>query len=291
MYLTKAQRTLVFRFVVALGFVVVTAVVLLLVYPGSPIAISMSPPSELPSGSASALKDVDECLNRIHNCHDQFGICTNTVGSFTCRCIDNWVGDGVTCNENECLTGRNNCHSAATCTDTVQGFYCTCKGSTDNKWPGSRGLNPPFYTGNGTFCDVNQCAAGRCRPELNITKNCNTCWAYPNTSMVDSTVSANCTDLPDTVKTRSGTGYYSGYSCTCLPGFIKDDAGGLSCQTDDGNELCAASPCNKNTTICVSDLPAKADYGKPRPGMDPKCIVSIPYCCDCKWPKNQTRIK
>ena len=147
MYLTKAHRVIIFRSTVATITAILTAVVILLVHPGSPIALSSTSPSALPENPAKPSQDIDECARRIHNCHDQFGICTNTIGSFTCACIDKWVGDGVNCYENECLTGRHNCHRNANCTDTKEGFYCTCQGSTDNKWPGSRGLNPPYYAG------------------------------------------------------------------------------------------------------------------------------------------------
>ena len=44
--------------------------------------------------------DVNECTtNRPqdqHNCH-QNASCTNTHGSFLCRCIDVYTGDGVSC--------------------------------------------------------------------------------------------------------------------------------------------------------------------------------------------------
>jgi hypothetical protein len=286
MFLTAVQKTLIFRFGVVLGVTVVTSIVILLVHPDSPIALPSSSPNALPSSPPDPATDVDECRNRIHNCDDQFGICTNTIGSFTCRCIQNWAGDGVNCYENECLTGRHNCHVNATCTDTVAGFYCTCKGSSDNKWPGSRGLNPPFYAGNGTQCDFNQCAAGPCIPPN--TRNCNECFVYPNRSFVDPSISANCTDLPDIAGTE-------GYTCKCLGGFVTDSAKGKSCTAEDSTTLCGSSPCDKNTTTCVSDLyldrPPLFDYGKPRPGMDPACKVAFPYCCDCKYPRNQTRIK
>ena len=271
MFLTKAQKKIIFRATVVALAALVTAIVVLLVHPDSPVALPTSRSPLLPDAPVRAPQDVDECASRIDNCHPYFGICTNTVGSFTCRCKDNWVGDGVNCYENECLTGNNNCHPNAICTDTIQGFYCTCKGSYDNKWPGSRGLSPPYYAGNGTFCDLNQCAS----PSLNK------CYVYPNRSFVDFTVSANCTDtLGD-----------PGYTCKCLPGFVEDDSKGLSC-TLDGTGQCLAAPCSANTTVCVSDLsPRDYPYHKPRPGMDPSCKVAFPYCCDCKLPDYPTRIK
>ena len=58
-------------------------------------------PGTCPAGFACDLilgcRDVDECALGIDNCHIR-ATCTNTPGSFTCACIDGWVGDGVTCN-------------------------------------------------------------------------------------------------------------------------------------------------------------------------------------------------
>jgi len=115
----------------------------------------------------------------------------------------------------------------------------------------------------------------------------NNCFKYPrNASLgpaatfgVDYTVSANCTD------TLVG----EGFTCKCLAGFLIDSAQGRSCTAEEASILCPASPCDKNTTTCVSDI--LLPYGEPRAGMDPNCKVAFPYCCDCKYPKNQTRIK
>ena len=40
--------------------------------------------------------DVDECATGKHNCH-MHGACTNTIGSFGCRCIEGFEGDGLNC--------------------------------------------------------------------------------------------------------------------------------------------------------------------------------------------------
>ena len=44
----------------------------------------------------SLSSDVDECAEATHNCH-QFASCTNTVGHFTCKCIDGYTGNGKIC--------------------------------------------------------------------------------------------------------------------------------------------------------------------------------------------------
>ena len=49
--------------------------------------------------------EFDECVSTqdngepVHNCDSEHGICTNTVGSFTCSCEDGFTSDGKTCTE------------------------------------------------------------------------------------------------------------------------------------------------------------------------------------------------
>ena len=40
--------------------------------------------------------DVNECMNDQHTC-DLHANCTNTDGSYTCACIDGYIGDGNIC--------------------------------------------------------------------------------------------------------------------------------------------------------------------------------------------------
>ena len=42
------------------------------------------------------LADVDECVEGLDDC-DVNALCTDTVGSFTCDCLDGFVGNGITC--------------------------------------------------------------------------------------------------------------------------------------------------------------------------------------------------
>ena len=55
--------------------------------------------------------DIDECSSPdSNNCHKERGQCTNTIGSFKCRCVGGFLGDGVNCNGkfyNESIEGKS----------------------------------------------------------------------------------------------------------------------------------------------------------------------------------------
>ena len=40
--------------------------------------------------------DLDECSLSVNNCHPN-STCTNTIGSYICKCIAVYTGDGITC--------------------------------------------------------------------------------------------------------------------------------------------------------------------------------------------------
>ena len=61
-------------------------------------------------GTGTICSDLDECDKNEHNCAPLSARCKNTVGSFTCECLDGYTGDGLNCyNIDECKAGTHHC--------------------------------------------------------------------------------------------------------------------------------------------------------------------------------------
>lgn len=77
------------------------------------------------SGSACELQDKNECLE--HPCH-MMAQCQNTLGSYECRCLPGYEGNGHECTDiDECsdkLTSR--CPEHSKCINLPGTYYCNC---------------------------------------------------------------------------------------------------------------------------------------------------------------------
>ena len=46
------------------------------------------------------IADIDECSNKTLNDCDPLAVCTNTLGSYSCNCVNGFRGDGTSCEGN-----------------------------------------------------------------------------------------------------------------------------------------------------------------------------------------------
>ena len=88
--------------------------------------------------------DVNECRNGSPKCSLN-ARCINNQGSYSCKCLDGYHGDGEECNDNnEC--SNNPCDANAICRNTDGSYICSCK---------------PGYQGDGKSCvDYDECKKG-----------------------------------------------------------------------------------------------------------------------------------
>ncbi|XP_041482111.1 mucin-17-like isoform X2 [Lytechinus variegatus] len=91
----------------------------------------------------TTVTDTDECSNSTFNDCSQYADCTNTLGSFTCACLDGFQDTSPTedlgrqCEDfNECSNPKI-CPEFATCMNSPGSFSCTCL---------------PGFTGDGASC-------------------------------------------------------------------------------------------------------------------------------------------
>eukprot|EP00058_Branchiostoma_floridae_P006421 XP_002591909.1 hypothetical protein BRAFLDRAFT_99375 [Branchiostoma floridae] len=219
-------------------------------------------------GNGYICSDDDECAKTPYPCHQQ-ATCTNTLGSYTCRCNNPYQGDGVQCTKQTFPDDPNtNCITNANTGVTT----CTCK---------------PGFTGNGFICrDVNECAQTPTPCHLQATCT-NTPGSYTcrcNNPYQGSGV--RCTNDPNSNCVTNGNGETT---CTCRAGYSGD---GYTCS--DINE-CAGSqqPCAANADCtntvgsytCMCRAPYRGD-GKTEcvDASNANCVVNSAgvEVCSCK---------
>nr|XP_025718872.1 LOW QUALITY PROTEIN: adhesion G protein-coupled receptor E2-like [Callorhinus ursinus] len=124
-----------------------------------------SPGYELASGarmfrneSENMCQDVDECQLKPRICKSR-GICTNTQGSYTCKCppgLELSPGDPNLCTDvNECTSGQNLCHNSTYCLNNIWGYQFRCR-------PGWKPVPGSPNGPKNTVCeDVDECSSGQ----------------------------------------------------------------------------------------------------------------------------------
>ncbi|KXJ06368.1 Adhesion G protein-coupled receptor E2, partial [Exaiptasia diaphana] len=165
--------------------------------------------------------DFDEC-SVANACHAN-AQCTNTFGSYDCKCKPGYHGDGKNCSDFDECSVANACHANAQCTNTFGSYDCKCK---------------PGYHGDGKNCsDIDECSSVSdiCDPNAQCTNNngsytCSCRLGFSgdgkNCSDIDECSSgvypchanAICTNTPGSHTCRCRSGFGDGrHTCRTLP--------------------------------------------------------------------------
>ncbi|XP_078693765.1 uncharacterized protein LOC144923270 [Branchiostoma floridae x Branchiostoma belcheri] len=207
------------------------------------------------SGNGVTCTDINECSTGRHNCHS-LATCTNTAGSFRCACRTGYSGNGVTCaacrtgysgngvtctDINECTTGRHNCHSRATCTNTAGSFRCACRTG---------------YSGSGVTCtDINECSTGRhnCHSLATCTNTAGSFRCACRTGYSGNGVT--CTDINECTTSRHNchsratcTNTAGSFRCACRTGYSGNGVTCTACRTGYSGNGVTCTDINECTT-------------------------------------------
>ncbi|XP_048585889.1 uncharacterized protein LOC5504791 isoform X2 [Nematostella vectensis] len=192
--------------------------------------------------------DIDECTSGSHTCAPSGGVCTNTMGSYTCACDSGYTGDGQICTDvDECSTGSHTCApSGSTCTNNAGSFTCACNAG---------------YTGDGYSClDIDECSSGGhlCAPSGSTCTNtvgaftcaCNAGYTGDGVTCTDID---ECSDGTNTCAPigSSCTNNAGSYTCSCNAGYAGD---GETCVEDIDECSSGAHTCAPSGSTCTNTV-------------------------------------
>uniref|UniRef100_A0A8B9LZJ9 Fibrillin 2 n=1 Tax=Astyanax mexicanus TaxID=7994 RepID=A0A8B9LZJ9_ASTMX len=162
---------------------------------------------------SSGCTDIDECQIDAHNC-DRNANCVNIPGSFSCTCMEGWIGNGVKCDDvDECIRGTHQCSPDGECVNTPGSFRCAC---TEG------------YKGDGFTCsDIDECA-----DSTHMCEN-GQCLNIPGSYQCECEIgfisdpdSRTCQDIDECT-----------FQVICVFGLCENLPGAFRCVCDEGYEL------------------------------------------------------
>jgi len=190
------------------------------------------------SGDGVSCIDIDDCVDGDTRRCEAHGFCKDQgVDFFKCQCDDGWIGQNCDDDENECVTGKDNCGRNAICKNTDGSFTCECKTGYSGD---------PTTTGASGCTDIDDCAATGANPCKNgatctdvgighYTCECPVGW-------VDKTCDFDvneCLSEEPCPKDSSCHNTDGSYECICLSGYspLLEDDKIVSCtDIDDCND-------------------------------------------------------
>jgi hypothetical protein len=196
------------------------------------------------NGDGTRCADLDECKTKNGGCDLEHGTCKNLVGSYECKCVMGYYGNGRECALNvPCSEDPSLCDTRATCMKMQQKRVCVCGAG---------------FEGDGGQCrDVDECklqpdrcgAHGKCvNTEGAFECLCDAGWTRSGDACVDvdecEAKTDNCTNRPNACVNTQGS-----FTCKCPKGFTGPAVGSEGCNdTDECHEHMANCSSNADCT-------------------------------------------
>ncbi|XP_068724255.1 uncharacterized protein [Montipora capricornis] len=193
--------------------------------------------------------DVDECSQETHRCHLN-ATCTNTIGSYSCRCFSGMKGDGRTCIALDPCTKERKCkRHYQKCLHINGEFLCDCVDGYSNRLRDCEDSNE---------CDLDENICGN-NSVCNNTVGSYRCLCKPG--FYDASGNGtNCIDINECALEKTICGdnavcnnIHGSYGCECSPGFQSTNGNGVDCT--DVNE------CTLDQNICGCNSLCKNNKG------------------------------
>ncbi len=196
------------------------------------------------------------------------GLCTDTDGSYTCDCTGTgYTGNNCDQDVDECIEGTHNCHTDATCTNTLGGYECACNDNFSGDGITCSHICPTDACSDNAACDTTQTShihvADYCDGQYTFsTSTAENCFNSCSKTYVQ--VGLGYCGCFDTCTETEGDDRYQvhklvDYKCVCNTGYFADAQG--NCK-----RKCDPNPCANG--ICK-------DY------IDDNTLEEDAYECDC----------
>ncbi len=204
--------------------------------------------------------DIDECTIGTYCITDNTVSCDNTIGSYTCNCVNGYNGNNCQNNINDCQD--DSCSFGGTCNDGVASFTCTCA---------------PGYTGETCTIDINECADDPCQNDGTCVDQVNgyRCDCVEQYEGTDCEVDVNeCETQSPCLNEGVCQNHDGGYSCDCVGRWINPTCD--VCEI----ENCVTTDCDGPRYQCVECINRYTPVSTDQSSCGKSCMTYV-YCIYC----------
>ena len=177
-------------------------------------------------GRSLVCNNLDECEIGSHNCHAS-AVCSDTVGSFECACLNGFTGNGTSCVDTDECQQEGFCGDNSICFNIIGGANCVCEDGYSEDSSGNCADLDECDIGDFSCTENSECknteGSYTCECAAGYTANgdacedideCNPASGFNMLEICDAG-NAICINLPGTVECKCKDGYASDENGDC----------------------------------------------------------------------------